>query len=190
MGRYNIIHISHILFFPHLDPSPTTVLSFSLSLLLFIFYYFYRFWIQLQVTHLTLSSSFRLKHRLFMNFARLVHNLCSIRLYENGLIKELKHKNQCPIYNASPIYFEIFSWKPIWTCIWNESWHLEVHIFSFFGFFKVKKVTKFYLNTSKSFTCPITNPILNVHSLPSWGFAPSFKSLIHFYLSFSNGPCP
>ena len=70
-------------------------------------------WIQLQVTHLTLSPSFGLKHRLFMNFVRLVHILYSIRPYENRLIKELKHKNQCPIYKASPTYFGkiLFSWK-------------------------------------------------------------------------------
>ena len=83
--------------------------TFSFLLLFF----FFGLWIQLQVTHLALSSSFGLKNRLFMNFARKVHILCSIRLYENGLIKELKHKNQCPIYNAIPSCFGkfIFSLK-------------------------------------------------------------------------------
>ena len=184
-----IIHTSHSLIFPHLDPSPTFSFSFS-----FLWFFFFGLWIQLQVTHLALSSLFGLKHRLFMNFARLVHILCSIRLYENGLTNKFKHKNLCPIYYASPSCFGkfLFLWK---TCLnLYLKWAMTIRSphFSFFlnFFFREKKVTKFYHNTSKSFTCPITNPILNVHSLPSWGFAPSFKSLIHFYLSFSNGPYP
>ena len=106
-----IIHTSHSLIFPHLNPSPTFFLSFSFSL-----FFFFGLWIQLQVTHLALSSSFGLKHRLFMNFARLVQILCSIRLYKNGLINKFKHKNLCPIYNASPSCFEkfLFLWK---TCL-------------------------------------------------------------------------
>ena len=97
-----VIHISYSLSFPHLNSSPTFIsfLSFFFS-----FIFFFGLWIQLQVTHLVPSSSFGLKHRLFTNFARLVHILCSIRPYENGLIKQFKHKDQCPIYNESPSYF-------------------------------------------------------------------------------------
>ena len=83
--------------------------------ILFLFFrlFFFGLWIQLQVTHLALSSSFGLKHRLFMNFARLVHILCSIWPYEIGLIKQFKRKDQCPIYNASPSCLGKFpfSWK-------------------------------------------------------------------------------
>ena len=38
-------------------------------------------------------------------------------------------------------------------------------------------MTKCYLNTSKSFICLITKPILDVHSLPSRGPCPLFKGL-------------
>ena len=104
LKRSYIINTSCTLSFPHLYPSTTSFLSFPFLFLCFFFFssFFFGLWIQLQVTHLTLSSSFGLKHRLFTNFARLVHILCSIWPYENGLIKEFKHKNQCPIYNASP----------------------------------------------------------------------------------------
>ena len=97
-----IIHTSHSLIFPHLNPSPT-LLSF--------------FWGgggSFGSNYKSLiSPSFGLKHRLFMNFVRFVHILYSIRPYENGLIKEFKHKNQCPIYKVSPTYFGkiLFSWK-------------------------------------------------------------------------------
>ena len=93
--------------FPPLDPSPISFLS-SLFFAFLYSFYFFRLRIQLQVTHLALSFSFGLKHRLYMNFARLVHILCSIRPYEKGLIKQFKHKDQCPIYNASQTYFGKF----------------------------------------------------------------------------------
>ena len=135
----------------------------------FAFFFFFGLWIQLQVTHLALSSSFGLKHRLFMNFARLVHILCSIWPYENGLIKQFKHKDQCPIYNASPSCFGkfLFLWK---TCLnLYSKWAMIFRSPHLFFLLEKKKVTKLYLNTSKSFTCPIIKSILNVHSLPSWG---------------------
>ena len=61
--------------------------SFFFLFFLFVLIFFFGLWIQLQVTHLALSSLFGLKHRLFMNFVRLVHVLSSISPYENGLIK-------------------------------------------------------------------------------------------------------
>ena len=148
------------------------------SNILFFSFFFFGLWIQLQVTHLALSSSFGLKHRLFMNFATLIHILFSIWPYENGLIKQFKHKDQCPIYNASPSCFGkiLFLWK---TCLnlylnWAMTFR-SPHLFFFFFwiFFKEKKkVAKLYLNTSKSLTCPITMLILNVVSLPPWGPCP------------------
>ena len=190
--HHSHISLSHLSSF---ESKPSIPSFFFFSFWFFfplLFFFSLGLWIQSQVTHLTLSSSFELKHRLFINFARLVHILYSVRPYENDLVKEFKHKNQCPIYNASPTYFGkfLFSWKSYLNLYlkWAMTFR-SPHLFSFFFFFE-KKMTKFYLNTSKSFICPITKPILNVHSLPSWGLAPSFKSLIHFYLSFSNGPCP
>ena len=122
---------NYIIHTPHLNPSPTFLLSFFLG-------GWGRLWIQLQVTHLTLSPSFGLKHRLFMNFVRLVHILYSIRPYENRLIKELKHKNQCPIYKASPTYFGkiLFSWKTYLNLYlkWAMTFR-SPHLFSLFFFF-------------------------------------------------------
>ena len=90
--------------------SKPNILSFFLFFFSFLFLWFFFFgpWIQLQVTYLALSSLFGIKHRLFMNFVRLVHILCFIWPYENGLIKQFKHKDQCLICNASPTYFGIF----------------------------------------------------------------------------------
>ena len=174
------LHHSHFSFShpSSLGSKPNIFFLFLLFFFFFLPFFFFGLWIQLQVTHLALSSSFGLKHRLFMNFARLVHILCSIWPYENGLIKQFKHKDQCPIYNASPSCFGkfLFLWK---TCLnlyskWAMIFRSPHLFFSFllfifyFLFFWRKKVTKLYLNTSKSFTCPITKPILNVHSLPSF----------------------
>ena len=78
------LHHSHLLF--SLLSSFEFKPNFHFFLFLF-FVFFFRLWIQLQVTHLAPSSSFGLKHRLFMNFARLVHILCSIRPYGNGPMK-------------------------------------------------------------------------------------------------------
>ena len=99
-------HISHSLL-PSFGSKPNFIFFFSFSFFFPPFFFFFGLWIQLEDTYLALTSSFGLKHKLFMNFARLVHILCSIRPYKNGLIKEFKYKNQCPIYNASPTYF----WK-------------------------------------------------------------------------------
>ena len=60
------------------------------------------------------------------------------RPYVNGLIKEFKHKDQCPIYNSIPSYFGkfIFSWKTYlnlylkWTMTFKSP-----HFFSSFLFF-------------------------------------------------------
>ena len=88
------------------------------------------------------------------------------------------------------LWKDFFSHKElIWTCIWNEPWHLEVHILSFlfflFNFFyyfgKKKKVTKFYPNPSKPFICPKQNPSWMFTLFPPEGLAPSFKSSIHFH---------
>ena len=105
-----IIHTSHYLIFPHFIPSPT-----------FFLFFFFWLWIQLQVTHLALLSSFGIKQRLFMNFARLVHILWSIFPYENGLTKEFKHKDQCPIYNASPSCFGKFLVKNLFELVFKMS---------------------------------------------------------------------
>ena len=100
------ISLSHLSSFES-KPNILSFVSFSL------FFFFFGLWIQSQVTHLALRYSSGLKHRLFMNFARLVHILCSIWPYENGLINEFKQKNVCPIYNASPSYIGkfLFLWK-------------------------------------------------------------------------------
>ena len=81
-----------------------------------------------------------------MNSVRLVHILCSIWPYENGLIKQFKHKNQCHICNASPTYFGkfLFLWK---TCFklylkWDMTFRSPHPLFAFsfsFGFFYEKK---------------------------------------------------
>ena len=81
-----------------------------------------------------------------MNSVRLVHILCSIWPYENGLIKQFKHKDQCHICNASPIYFGkfLFLWK---TCFnlylkWDMTFRSPHPLFAFsfsFGFFYEKK---------------------------------------------------
>ena len=145
-----IIHTSHSLIFPHLDPSPTFSFSFS-----FLWFFFFGLWIQLQVTHLTLSSSFGLKHMLFMNFVRLVHIFCSIWPYENGLINKFKHKYQCPTCNASPSCFGkfLFLWK---TCL---NLYLK---------WDMKFRSPNFVSTHQS----LLLVLLNVHSLPSWGPCP------------------
>ena len=106
------LHHSHISL-PHLSSfySKPNILPF----------FFFWLWIQLQVTHLALLSSFGIKQRLFMNFARLVHILCSIFPYENGLTKEFKHKDQCPIYNASPSCFGKFLVKNLFELVFKMS---------------------------------------------------------------------
>ena len=81
-----------------------------------------------------------------MNSVRLVHILCSIWPYENGLIKQFKHKDQCHICNASPTYFGkfLFLWK---TCFnlylkWDMTFRSPHPLFAFsfsFGFFYEKK---------------------------------------------------
>ena len=164
----------------------------------FFAFFFFGFWIQLQVTHLALSSSFGLKHRLFMNYARLVHILCSIWPYENGLIKKFKHKDQCSIYNASPSCFEkfLFLWKTClnlylkWVMTFRSPHHFFSFLFLFFFFFEEKSdqvlsqhIKIFYLSHYKShLECSLSTPM---RALPLVS-----KCLIHFYLSFSNGPCP
>ena len=110
-----IIHISHSLSFTHLNPSPTFIsfLSFFFS-----FIFFFGLWIQLQVTHLVPSSSFGLKHRLFMNFARLVYILCS-NLMKMVLSKNLSARMNAPfIMQAHHALEKFFSYeKLVWTCI-------------------------------------------------------------------------
>ena len=135
-------------------------------------FFFFGHWIQLQVTHLALSSSFGIKHRLFMNFARLLHILCSIWPYEHGRIKKFKCKDQCPIYNASPSCLGkfLFSWKTYLNLYLKcaMTFRSPDLFFLFFFFFlreREKKWPSFYLNTSKSFTCPFTKPILILVSL-------------------------
>ena len=104
-NRMSYINLSKFMFSPmlkaqlhHLHISLSHLSSFEfkpniLSFFFFFFFFFFGLWIQLQVTHLALSSSFGLKHRLFMNFARLVHILCSIWPYEHGCIKKFKRKD-------------------------------------------------------------------------------------------------
>ena len=178
-----IIHTSHSLILPHLDPSPTFFFFFFLFFFFLPFFFFFGLWIQLQVTHLALSSSFGLKHRLFMNFARLVHILCSIWPYENGLIKQFKHKDQCPIYNASPSCFGkfLFLWKTClnlyskWAMIFRSP-HLffSFLLFIFYFFFEEKKWPSFISTHQNLLLVPLQSP--------SWMFTLS-------PLLFSNGPC-
>ena len=174
------LHHSHIS--PSLLPSfgsKPNFFFFFFFFFLFCFvliFFFFGLWIQLQVAHLALSSLLRLKHRLFMNFVRLVHILCSIWSYENGLIKQFKHKNQCPICNVSPSCFGYFPF--LWKNYLNLylKWHLQVHIFLCFFFFfwiffffkKKKKGGPNFISTHQS----LLLVLLNVHSLPSWGPCP------------------
>ena len=208
-----IIHTSYPLSFPHLNPSPTFFLSFSF-LFFFFDFFFFGLWIQLQVTHLTLSSSFGLKYRLFMNFVRLVHILCSIWPYENGLIKQFKHKDQCPICNASPMYFGIYFlffilWKTYlnlylkWAMIFRSP-HLFFFPFLFLLDFFLKRWSNFVLTHQSLLLVPLQSLswmfTLSAHE----GLAVSFKSFFvsfqmglalsskvqTFFFFFPNGPCP
>ena len=89
-----------------------------------------------------------------MNSVRLVHILCSIWPYENGLIKQFKHKDQCHICNASPTYFGkfLFLWK---TCFnlylkWDMTFRSPHPLFAFsfsFGFFYEKKKWPNFIST-------------------------------------------
>ena len=135
-----------------------------------------------------------------MNFARLVHILYSIRPYEKGFIKQFKHKDQCPIYNASPIYFGkfLFSWKPYFNLYlkWAmalRSPHLFFLDFLYFIFlyFFWKKMWPNFISKHQSLLFVLLQSSSWMFTLlPREGLTPSLKSLVHLNLSFSNGPCP
>ena len=137
-----------------------------------------------------------------MNFARLVHILCSIWPYENGLINEFKQKNICPIYNASPscIGKFLFLWKTglnlylKWAMTFRSPPFLFFSFLFFFYFyffvFREKKWPSFILTHQNILLVPLQRWSWMFTLSPHKGLAPIFKSLIHFYLSFSNGPCP
>ena len=146
-----------------------------------------------------------------MNFVRLVHVLSSISPYENGLIKQFKHKDQCTICNASPTYFRKFIFLLIYLFIFWWKTYLNLHlkwamtfrsphlfcffflfwIYLFLFFFLKKKMWSNFISTQQSLLLVPLQSLSWMFTLPPHeGLAPSFKSLIHFYLSFSNGPCP
>ena len=132
-----------------------------------------------------------------MNFARLVHILCSFRPYKNDLIKEFKYKNQCPIYNASLSCFGKFLFL-LKTCLnmylkWAMTFrspHLFFSFFFFLDFFWKKKWPSFISIHQSILFIPLQSPSW-IFTLSPYECLPLVsKNLIHFYLSFSNGPCP
>ena len=153
------LHHSHTLSFPHLNPSPTFFLSF-LSFLGFFFFFGFFF---------SLGFGSNYKSLISPSCPHLVLSICYswilqgwstpyalFRPYVNGLIKEFKHKDQCPIYNSIPSYFGnfIFSWKTYlnlylkWTMTFKSphlfsSFLFFFHFWIFFFFLKKKKWPSF-----------------------------------------------
>ena len=126
-----------------------------------------------------------------MNYARLVHILCSIWPYENGLIKKFKHKDQCSIYNASPSCFEkfLFLWKTClnlylkWVMTFRSPHHFFSFLFLFFFLFWRKKWPSFISTHQNILLVPLQIPSWMFTLYPDEGLAPSFKMFDPF-LSF------
>ena len=188
-------HHSHFLpsLFPSFESKPNILSFFFFFFSFSLIFFFFGLWIQLQVTHLALSSSFGLKYRLFMNFVRLVHILCSIWPYENGLIKQFKHKDQCPICNASPMYFGIYF---LFFILWKTYLNLYLKWAMIFRsphlFFPFLFLLDFFLKRWSNFVSTHQSLLLVPLQSLSWmftlsaheGLALSFKS---FFVSFQMG---
>ena len=134
-----------------------------------------------------------------MNFARLVHILCSIWPYENGLIKQFKHKDQCPIYNASPSCFGkfLFLWKTClnlyskWAMIFRSPHLFFSFLLFYFIFFFLKKksdqalsqhIKIFYLSHYKAHLECSLSPLF----YSQMGLASSLKSLVNWLKKISS----